>query len=1327
MGMFPLRSGRLTLAVAALLSSTFALAAPAYGSGPGSSSARPLITQKISNGSLATLAHNVRPELNSKTDLGVVEDTMELPRMYLVLQHTPEQQADLRTLIEHQHQQGAPEFHKWLTPEQFGERFGASQQDIATLTDWLESQGFTVTGVLHNNSMIAFKGTAANVRESFHTQLHYIDVNGTGVEGRHYANAQDPQIPSALAPIVAGITGLQNIPLKPDHTKVSSASFDASAHKWHNNHPEATSTLNPNYTDGQGDYYIAPQDYYTIYNVNPVFTAGDTAGTATVAVVEQSDMAYGTVTSNKATGGDVSTFRSVFGVSGTLNMYVYHGYGTVTCTDPGVVEGDETEATLDAEWASALAPNAKLVYMSCGSGVIESLTALVDNNLADAMSMSYGHTEIGYTSGDFSELDTIYSQAATQGQSIFVSTGDSGSDVADQNTSGVASSGINVSALSASPYVTATGGTDFQDEYDSLEGGAALSKYWNANTSTAPYGSALQYIPEMSWNDNCASSIFAAYEQLAPAALCDNSNAYDAGFVAGDIVGGSGGFSTHYAVPSYQSGITGYSGTMRAQPDISMFASNGFWYHALLFCDSDQSDPANPYDTVCDNTADFGVAGGTSFVAPAVAGIAGLLVDYTGTRQGVLNYGLYALAKTQFTASATKTACYSNGQTANTGVTTGTPASSCIFNDVTTGTNDEACASGGTNCYVLSGDEYGILSTTGASSLTVAYPSTIGYDEVSGIGTLNVYNLLTKWNTAFTSSTSLSASPTTITSSQSTTLTATVTGSTPSGFTGKAPTVNGTVTFYSGTTSVGTCTLASGTCNTSVSGATLGSGSHSITATFSSQAYATSTSTAQTVTVTSSTATTTTTVTATPSSATYGQSVSLKATVAASSGTATGTVTFTTGSTSLGTCTLSSGTCTLATTALPFGSDTVTAAYGGATGFGTSSGTVGVTVSAASTSTTVTATPTSAAFGASVTLKATVTSSGGTPTGLVTFKTGSTSLGSCTLASGTCSASTTALPVGSETVTATYAGATDFTASSGTASVSVSTAASTTTVTATPTSGSYGASITLKATTSSTAGTPTGTITFTNGSTSLGTCTLASGTCSVSTTALPVGTDTVTASYGGATDFATSSGTVSVTISKVTTTISVAATPNPATIGQNVSLKATVTAASGTATGGTVSFAVGTTALGTCTLASGTCTLTANTNGQEALTYPVVATYAGSTDYAGSTSPATNVVLNKAPTTTTVAVTPSPIPAGATATITATVKRPSGSSGTPTGTVTFYSGTTLIGSANLNGSGVATYAAATTGLGAGSYPVTANYAGDASDNSSSGSTTATLQ
>jgi hypothetical protein len=210
------------------------------------------------------------------------------------------------------------------------------------------------------------------------------------------------------------------------------------------------------------------------------------------------------------------------------------------------------------------------------------------------------------------------------------------------------------------------------------------------------------------------------------------------------VVGGGGGYSTHYSQPSYQSGTPGLSGsaTWRATPDISLFAANGVLGHYLILCDSSAA------STACTSTSTFGGAGGTSFVAPQLTGIAALLAGYTGSRQGPWNTTLYALAKAQFTGGATSSACYSNGQTSNTGVTAGLPASGCLFNDVTTGNNDVPCAAGATGCFVDSGAEYGLLSTTGAASLTVAFPAGAGYDLATGLGSINVYNLIANWSTA---------------------------------------------------------------------------------------------------------------------------------------------------------------------------------------------------------------------------------------------------------------------------------------------------------------------------------------------------------------------------------------------------------------------------------------------------------------------------------------------------------------------------------------------------------------------------------------------------
>ena len=846
-GLFPTR-------LALSLSILIPLCAPALAESvqAGSRSATPAITEQIDNSRLVPLRGNVRPDLTADRDLGPVEDSVPL-RLYMVLQRSPGRQAALENLIERQQQPTAAEYHQWITPQQFGERFGVAEQDIAKISEWLESRGMRVNHVLNNASLIEFSATVGNVREAFGTQLHYFNVAG----GKHPALVQEPMIPAAMANVVAGIEGLNKIPEHANHTKTGQAAWDATTHRFKNVATIDSSGARPEYTNpNDGNYDVTPQDFYTIYNVNPIFNAGTKGATATVAVIEESDIEYGTVngTTGAATGGDVANFRTLFGVPGTLNMHVYHGYGTVTCSDPGIDpagEGEEGEAALDAEWASALAPAANLIFMSCDNnvdnGIITSEAALIDNNLADVMSLSYGHSELTFSSSQYTTQDTLLAQAATQGQSFIVSAGDSGSDVLDQNTTGTAVAGINVSAYASNPLATTAGGTDFVDLIDQLEGGLNESAYWGA-TNSQYYADALGYVPETAWNSSCANSIIAVFQGYTGTGDCDSGSAGD---LMGNVVGGSGGFSTHYSVPSYQTGITGYSGTMRAQPDISAFAAGGYLGHTLIYCDSYV--PAN----ACTSPTTFATSGGTSFVAPQFAGVFGLLVNYTGTRQGLLNPTLYALAKSQFTSSATKTACYSNGTTVNAGVLTSSlPASTCTFNDVTSGNNDVPCQAGSTNCYVAPGGTYGMLSLTGAASLTVAFPSTPGYDETTGIGTLNVSNLFANWYKAYTSTAKVAASATSITSAQSTTLTATVTGGTPAGFTGKAPTIIGTATFKAGTTSIGSCTLSAGTCSASVNGTSLVAGSNSITTTFSgSKTYPASTSSAITVTLTGGTGT----------------------------------------------------------------------------------------------------------------------------------------------------------------------------------------------------------------------------------------------------------------------------------------------------------------------------------------------------------------------------------------------------------------------------------------------------------------------------------------
>jgi subtilase family serine protease len=827
----------------------------------GSRTARPLITQPIDGARLITLAGNVRRDLTPERDLGLVEDTLPL-RLYLVLQRSPERQADLDNLIARQQQPTAAEYHKWLTPQEFGERFGASQEDIAKISTWLEAQGMHVNGVLNNAIFIDFTATAGQVRATFHAETHYYNMQG----GKYPANAQDPQIPAALEHVVAGIKGLSKIPVRSHRTPGRPVSYDAQTHTWHDTEPTMAEWALPKYfAASSGNFDVTPQDFYTIYNVNPIFKTGNLGAGATIGLPEPTDMEYGSVnpTTGAATGGDVATFRKLFGVPGTLNMTVLHGAGTVTCADPGIGSA-VGEAALDAEWANAIAPSAHLIFLSCddtsvGDGFTTALTALIDNNISDVISSSYGNSEAVISASDFTADDALASQAAAQGQSFLDAAGDAGSADADQNTTTTATHGFNVDQYAGHPLVTAVGGNDFSDLYDANQGGEPQSTYWGA-TNSQYYEDALGYIPETPWNSSCASSLLAinaGYSSGADFCAAGPSG----GDVDGSVVGGGGGFSAHYAQPSYQPGTLGLSAnaSKRAVPDISFFAANGTWGHNLIQCDSSSA------STACTSSSTFEEAGGTSFTAPQFAGVTALLVTVTGERQGTLNPALYALAKAQFGAAATATSCYSNGQTANTGVTTGLPVAACIFHDITTSNNDEPCKVGSLDCFVNPGATYGLLSTSGSASLKVAFPSGIGYDNATGLGSVNIYNLITKWNTAYTSSTELKAAPTSITSSQSTDLTATVTGGTPKGYTGTNPALTGSVSFAAGSTALGSCTLSAGTCSKTVNGSALEAGANSITATFSgSGTYPASTSSIVTVTITSSTVSVPAQVTATP-------------------------------------------------------------------------------------------------------------------------------------------------------------------------------------------------------------------------------------------------------------------------------------------------------------------------------------------------------------------------------------------------------------------------------------------------------------------------------
>ncbi len=655
-------------------------------------------------GELATLRGNTRPEAMAANDRGRVSDDMPLDHLLLQLRRSPEREQALQQFIQDIHNPKSPLFHHWITAAEFGKTYGATQAETDTVTGWLESQGFKVNLVYPNQMVIDFSGSAGQIRQAFRTEIHNLLVNGEP----HIANMSDPLIPAELASTVAGVISLNDF--RPHPMLKQRADFRA------------------NYTDKEGYNPIVPADLATIYNLNPAFTAGYSGQGQTVVLVEDTDL---------YTATDWTTFRSVMGLasaypSGSFAQ-VHPPSNTNNCTDPGY-NGDDIEATLDVEWASAAAPSAAIELASCADTWTNFGGFIALQNLLNAagtppaiVSISYGESE-SYLGASFNAyISSLYQQAVTEGVSVFVSSGDEGAASSDADQA-YAQSGISVSGFTSTPYNVSVGGTDFADTY---EGTAAT--YWNS-TNTANYGSARSYVPEIPWNDSCASVLIADYTGMLPTSgsgsLCDHgyyiTTASGSGGPSGcasgapDVGGVVGGTCAGYPKPSWQSGMIGNPNDgVRDIPDVSLFAANGVWNHYYVFCFSDPS-----YGMNCNGTPDtWAGAGGTSFASPIMAGIQSLVNQASGSSWGNPDSAYYALAATEYgSGSASCSSALGNAVGTN-----------CIFYDVTqlpllykgsgTGADiDVPCF--GLSCYKPSGT-WGVLSST-AQALTSAEITSLG-------------------------------------------------------------------------------------------------------------------------------------------------------------------------------------------------------------------------------------------------------------------------------------------------------------------------------------------------------------------------------------------------------------------------------------------------------------------------------------------------------------------------------------------------------------------------------------------------------------------------
>src|SRR5580704_4582480 len=455
-------------------------------------SSRPQITDAIDDSKLVSLPGNTTPAASvAQNDRGPVADDLHLDHILILLKRDPQTESDLRDHIDAMHNPASPDYHHWLTPEQLAARYGIHQQDLDTVQRWLSSRGLTINQTYRNGMVIDVSATAAQIRDAFHTEIHNLTLaNGD----RHIANMRDPQIPAALASVISGVASLHDFFPRPRHTQPKPIAFDHNERKWQ---PRFQVTI-------QNDAFnvVSPYDLATIYNVLPLWQQGFTGKGVTIALIEDT---------NLANPKDWSSFRKNF----ALDTFKSGNFTQVypNCKNPGA-NSDEDEAALDVEWSSASAPDANIVLAACDntrtvSGLdLATLGILEQPTPPDIVSVSYGLCETISGQAEVALQDFEAQLATAEGTTFFIAQGDTGADqCAPAEKPDYSIPGINSGDNTASAYAVDIGGTDFMAQYNADVSKIPLSRYWSATNDPKTHASAKSYIPEIPWNDSCASRL----------------------------------------------------------------------------------------------------------------------------------------------------------------------------------------------------------------------------------------------------------------------------------------------------------------------------------------------------------------------------------------------------------------------------------------------------------------------------------------------------------------------------------------------------------------------------------------------------------------------------------------------------------------------------------------------------------------------------------------------------------------------------------------------------------------------------------------------------